>query len=192
MCLSSFTAVNLRVPAAQSQRKALQSLRTKKILQLMIKNVTFSPASVRIMKLSLATVLTLLGLLVVGPSSAAAQENIQTELGLHMEDLNTPWRRLRRQVNKPEKNASSLALVAEMRAAAVAASSLIPARTAGLPESQREGFLVEYEAGMKKLVELIDAIAVALKSGDNETATAIVGEINDFRRDAHERFKADD
>ncbi len=142
--------------------------------------------------LGLTSVLTLLGPLAVLPATAAAQDDSeQTELGLRMEDLNTPWRRLRRQVDKADKNAASVELLAQMREAAVAAGSMIPARTASIPEAQRERFQADYEAGMKKLVDQIDAISAALQAGDNAKAAELVGEMDDFRRDAHERFKAD-
>ena len=51
-------------------------------------------------------------------SSHAASPDDQTELGARMEKLNAPWRKLRRQVADPAKNAGSLELLAKIREAA--------------------------------------------------------------------------
>ncbi len=125
-------------------------------------------------------------------SLALAQEKPvekHTELEDKMEKMNAAWRKLRRQVADPAQNASSLALIAEIRAASAGADKLSPARAAEVPEADRARFLANYLAGMKKLAGMLDSLAAALKAGNNDEAGNALTDIASYQREAHKQFR---
>ena len=112
-----------------------------------------------------------------------------TELGRKMEDLNASWRKLRRQVADPAKNADSLDLVAKIKAASADAATLSPAKTGDLPEAERAKFQADYAAGMKKFAAMLDQLEAALKANHNDEAGKLVTALADFQRESHKLFR---
>ncbi len=137
----------------------------------------------------------LLALLLIGPAAAplatsqeeSAEEH--TELGDKMEKMNAAWRKLRRQLADPAKNASSLELVAAIRAASAGADQLTPAMAADVPEADRAKFLAGYRASMKKFAGLLDSLETALKAGNNEEAGKALTDIANFQKEAHKSYR---
>jgi hypothetical protein len=126
-----------------------------------------------------------------GPASFAEDKRNpdQTELGSRMEQINTAWRRLRRQVNDSGQNTASIALIAKIREAAKGTEQMSPVKALEIPEAKRAQFQADYAAAMEKFFSQIDKLEQALKVGDNVAAGKIVVAISDFQREAHKEFR---
>jgi len=141
--------------------------------------------------------LSCLALLVAGaPAGRAAEDKRSgqpaekhTELGDKMEKINAAWRKLRRQVAEPAKNADSLALLAEIRAASAGTEKMMPDKAADLPAADRAKFQADYAAGMRKFAGLLDQLEAALRTGRNDEAGKLVSAIADFQRESHKAFR---
>lgn len=112
-----------------------------------------------------------------------------TELGEQMDHLGSAFRKLRRQAGEAAKNESSLELVATMRGAAEAALKLVPAKAADLPEADRAKFVAAYQEQMQRFIGTLDALAKALKAGDNAEAQKLVGELGSLQKAGHKEYK---
>lgn len=125
---------------------------------------------------------------VVAQDAPAAKKD-HTELEDRMERINSAWRRLRRQVADPAQNASSLELIATIREAAKGTEKMKPAKIEEIPEAGRAKFLADYEAGMKKFFEQLDALEKALRANNNEEAGKVLSAIADHQKSSHKAFK---
>ena len=67
-----------------------------------------------------------------------------------------------------------------------------PALKAEKPKGDQAKFVADYQAGMKKFVELCGKLEAALKKGDNAEATKICGAMGDAQKAGHKEFKKDD
>lgn len=112
-----------------------------------------------------------------------------TELGEHMEKIGHAFRALGREVKDPSRNEDSLKQVEIIRANAEAASKLKPAKTADVPEEQQAKFLADYEEHMKGFRADIDALADALKAGNNAQAADLVQKLKHDMEDSHKEFR---
>lgn len=121
------------------------------------------------------------------PPAAAKKEH--TELEDRMEKINSAWRRLRRQAPEAAQNASSLELIASIREAAKGTEKMTPAKIEEIPEADRAKFLADYQAGMKKFMEQLDALEAALKANNNEEADKVARAIADHQKSSHKSFK---
>lgn len=125
----------------------------------------------------------------VAAQEAPAAKKEHTALEDRMEKINSAWRRLRRQVAEPAQNASSLELIATIREAAKGTEKMTPAKIEEVPEAERAKFLADYQAGMKKFFEQLDALETALKSSNNEEAGKVLSAIADHQKSSHKAFK---
>lgn len=134
-------------------------------------------------------------LLALSPAPfVAAQENAaakkdHTPLEERMEKINSAWRRLRRQVEDPAQNASSLELVARIREAAKGTEKMKPAKLEEVPEAERAKFLAEYRASLKKFAGQLDALEAALKGNRNAEAQQVIVAIGDHQKASHKAFR---
>ncbi|HYC73075.1 MAG TPA: cytochrome b562 [Opitutaceae bacterium] len=112
-----------------------------------------------------------------------------SELEDRMEKINSAWRRLRRQATDPAQNASSLELIATIREASKGTEKLTPARIEEVPEADRAKFMADYQAGMKKFFEQVDALEAALKANNNEEAGKVLAAIAEHQKASHKAFK---
>lgn len=117
------------------------------------------------------------------------EQEKHTELGDKMEKMNKAWRKLRRQVADPAKNADSLALIATMKTALAGADKLRPDKETDLPEAARAKFQADFVAGMKKLATGFDRLEAALKANNNEEAEKIIKDLGDLQKDSHKTFR---
>jgi hypothetical protein len=122
-------------------------------------------------------------------AQAAASAHAETELEGKMDTLNGAFRKLRRQVTDATKNAESLKLVAEIKAASEESVKLIPAKAADLPEDERAAFVSAYQTKMKEFFAKLGELEAALKAGQNEQAAKIVAALGDLQKDGHKTFK---
>lgn len=140
-------------------------------------------------RIALGLILLALITVPVLPAQERPADKKSTELESKMEKMNGAWRKLRRQIADPAMNASSLELLAKVRAAAAGAEKLTPIKAADVPEADRAKFQADYAAGMKKLDGLFGELEAALKAGNNEEANKLFNNINDFQRESHKAFR---
>ena len=126
------------------------------------------------------------------PVAVRAADEPETELGGKMEKIGGAFRALRRQVADPAKNADSLTKVATIRENAQAALKLEPAKKAEVPAAQQAKFVADYQAEMKKFIEMTTKVEAALKANNNAEAEKLLAAMNDHQKQSHKTFKKDD
>ncbi len=129
--------------------------------------------------------------LAVGPAVRAADEP-ETELGGKMEKMSSAFRALRRQITDASKNADSLAKVATIRQNAEAAIKLEPAKKVEIPAADQKKFVADYQADMKKFIELCGKLEAALKANNNEEAGTLLAAMGDAQKQGHKGYKKAD
>ena len=120
------------------------------------------------------------------PEAAGHEE---TELDGKMDAMNGAFRKLRRQIADPAANASSLELVAKLRAGAEESVKLVPARAASVPEADRAKFTEAYAAKMQAFVDEVTKLEVALQAGKNEEAATILTKLGAMQKEGHREFR---
>ncbi len=125
------------------------------------------------------------------PAVIKADEGGQedTPLGEAMDKMNSPFRKLRRQVADPAQNVASLVLVEKLAKATKEAAALLPERISKLPADKQEAAKTSYAEKMKELLATIDELGVALKAGKNEEAVKILEAIHDQEEAGHREFR---
>gem|GEM_PF-1000987 len=125
-------------------------------------------------------------------SNAAHHEEEHTELEESMSQMNKVWRKIKRGVKDPSKNAEMIEYLATVKAKAMEGIDMVPARKADVPAADQEKFMKGYVKEMKSLVKMLGKLEAKLAAGDNEAAIAIVGKIGDHRKESHEAYKRPD
>ena len=120
------------------------------------------------------------------------EEDEHTALEEEMSAMNKAWRSIRRQIKDPAKNASTLKLVAKVKAGAQKAVDLTPMLAEEQKGADKKKFMANYQKAMKRTVGLFGELEAALKADDNAKAEAVVKKLNDARSKGHERFKPED
>ena len=122
--------------------------------------------------------------------SAAKAEGAaaDTELAKQMEQIEDAMKKLRRTLKKPEDNAKSLELVAQMQQAAVASKSQTPAMAAGVPEAERQKFVQGYRKDMSRFIADMCQLEIDLLDGDNAKAVATFEKLKKWEDDGHEKY----
>ncbi len=115
-----------------------------------------------------------------------------TELGKTMEDLSSAYKKLRRQVKDPANNASSLALVQQIREDAEKAVKLTPALADDQPADKREAFVAAYHKKMREFIAAIEPLEAALKANKNADAAEFVAKLGGIQKQGHKQFKKPD
>lgn len=116
----------------------------------------------------------------------------KTALAKDMDKISKAMRKLKKQVKDSTQNDASLALVATIRDAAVAASNETPAWTADQPWADRPKFVSDYQAEMKKLIDAVDQLGAALKANDNVTAASLYAQLPHLEKEGHKQFRKPD
>ena len=125
--------------------------------------------------------------LVTGPLAAD-----ETELEAKMEKMGGAFRALRRQISDASKNADSLAKVATIRQNAEAALKFEPAMKKDIPANKQAKFVADYQAEMKKFIELCGKLEGALKANNNDEAAKLCAAMGDAQKAGHKSFKKED
>jgi soluble cytochrome b562 len=135
----------------------------------------------------------LLASCILSPLALRAQPPVsaheETELEGKMDALNGAFRKLRRQIGDATKNAESLKLVEEIRRAADEGAKLIPAKAAGLAESERAKFVADYQGKMKAFGAKVTELEAALKADKNEEAAKILAALGAMQKEGHKEFR---
>lgn len=120
------------------------------------------------------------------------EHKAETELEGKMDEMGGAFKKLRGQIQDAGKNEESVALVQKMKAAAVAAAKLTPAKAADLPEGERAKFTADFQKDMKEFVGTLEKLEAALKAGDNAGAAKMIGDIRSLQKEGHKEFKRPD
>ncbi len=128
--------------------------------------------------------------LAAGPFLNAA--DAETELGKKMEKMGGAFRAVRRQITDASKNADSLAKLATIKENAIASAKLEPAMKADKPAADQKKFVADYQAEMKKTIELIGKVEAALKANNNAEAEKLLAAVGDAQKAGHKQFKKAD
>ncbi len=117
------------------------------------------------------------------------KEAPDTPLAKDMHKIGAAVKKLRLQIKDPSQNDSSLGLVAEIRAAAVAASTETPAYAADQPAEKRVEFVADFQSDMKEFIGKVDALADALKTNDNAAAVDGLKALFAAEKEGHKEFR---
>jgi len=143
---------------------------------------------------SLFAVLTLpallAGALALGAISAP-QEEEETELEKQMVVVEDGVKALRRSTRDPSRVAESLATLATVQAAALAAKQEVPVMAAAIPEGEREAFVKGYRKEMVIFVTSLLELETALLDGDADVIKAAYRTVHDMEDSGHDRFTED-
>jgi len=123
------------------------------------------------------------------PLFSFAADSSPSELDDLMEQINSAFRKLTRQVSNPAKNADSLAAVATMHERAVESAKLEPKRKAEMPAAEQAKFVADYQAGMKTFIGQLDKLKASLEAGKNDEAAEILKTLKQSQEDGHKQFK---
>lgn len=113
----------------------------------------------------------------------------ETELGETMDRMNTSWRKLRRQIADANLNASSLELVAKLKAGAEKALTYPPDLARDIPADKRDAFIAGYQAKMKEVIAALGQLEALLTQGDNPAAVELIAKIAALQKAGHKEYK---
>lgn len=142
-----------------------------------------------LLKRALLLIVTLSVITPVLPPLHASAGGKHSELEDAMEKMNGAFRKLRRQVADATKNANSLELVANLRAASEKSVDLAPKLAAERPEAERPAFIAAYKKQMQEFVAALAPLEAALKANNNAEAEKIVADLGARQKQGHKDFK---
>ena len=106
-----------------------------------------------------------------------------------MQAMDKVFRALNAQVKDPAQNAASLAAVAQLQAATVAAKDGVPPLVAALPEAERPARMVEYKKEMDNLLHQEITLEEQLLAGDNAKAVETLAAMQATQQEGHRGFR---
>ena len=131
--------------------------------------------------------------LVLAPAGAFAQTKKKgrpdTDIEKAMGQIAGAVRKLKNQVTDPAQNATSLALVATIRAGALEAKKHAPLRAADVPEGDRAAFVADFQKGMDEFLAAVAKLERALKDGKNDEAGRLFKELGRLQKAGHKDFQ---
>ena len=149
----------------------------------------FYSLDMKIRILLLAALISLPSVVALRAENQKKQPQEETELEGKMDKMGSAWRKLKRQVADPSKNAESLELLAAIRVSAEEAAKLSPAKADDVHASDRAKFVADYQAEMRKLIVELDKLEAALKADKNDEATKLVADIGAMQKAGHKEFQ---
>jgi soluble cytochrome b562 len=126
---------------------------------------------------------------VFAAANAAPAKEDQTELGEKMSEISKAFKKLRNQVSDTAKNEESLMLVASIRENTFASLSLVPEKTADLPEAEQAKFKADFTNKMQSLLTDVDKLEAAFKAGNNEEAKSLLEALGNAQKEGHKEFR---
>ena len=136
--------------------------------------------------------LLLLAALLLAPAVLFAQpkkDRPDTDIEKDMHKIGRAYRQLRKQVNDPAQNASSLELVAAIKAGALDARTHTPLKAADVPEADRAAFEAGFQKKMDEFVAAVGQLEEALKTGNNTEAARLAGELDRLQKTDDKEFR---
>ncbi len=122
-------------------------------------------------------------------TTAQAQDEPKTPLGKKMAAMNTAMKAVGRQIDDPSKNASTLEQIAIIETNAKASLTLEPEKKEKIPAAEQAKFVSDYQAGIKKLLAVVDKMKAAVKAGNNAEASKLLDEMKGNQREGHKEFR---
>jgi cytochrome c556 len=113
----------------------------------------------------------------------------KTDLAKQMDRIGKSVRTLKKQIANPAQNAASLALVATIHEAATASLNLVPAKADDLTGPAKDAFVADFRADLKTFIGGVDALAAALKAGDNAAAVKDLTRLISLEKQDHKQFR---
>ncbi|MBI4623973.1 MAG: hypothetical protein HY736_12250 [Verrucomicrobia bacterium] len=144
---------------------------------------------IRVLLLTLICALAIVPGVQAQAGQSKSEDEPETELDKRMEKMSGAFRRLRRQVEDPTKNADSLERIKIILENTQAALKFEPAKKADLPAAEQAKFVAAYQAEMKDFISLVGKVEAALKANNNEEAKKLVGAMGDQQKKAHKEFQ---
>jgi len=123
------------------------------------------------------------------PASAPAAKKAKTDLEKAMSTIGRANRQLKKQIGDASQNASSLELVAKMRAGAEESVKLIPAKAQDLPAGERDAFTAKYQTSMKDFLAGVTKLEADLKANNNAAAQVDLKNLNDQEKEGHKSYR---
>jgi soluble cytochrome b562 len=129
-----------------------------------------------------------------GPLAGRATAEEETELGREMEQLADAYKELRKGLKAPDPAQAaryrelSQAIVAHAEAAAL----LEPALAEKQAGAAQEKMVAEFQQGMGRFAEKAKALDGAVAAGDFEKAAKLAAELNDLKKEGHEKFQEEE
>jgi soluble cytochrome b562 len=112
-----------------------------------------------------------------------------TDIEKDMHKIGRAYRQLRKQVNDPAQNASSLELVATIKASAQEAQKYTPLKAADLPEQDRAAFEASFQQKMGKFIDTVGQLEEAPKTGNNSEAARLAEVLGQLQKTDHKEFR---
>jgi len=106
-----------------------------------------------------------------------------------MQAMDKVFRVLNAQIKDPAQNAASLAAIAQMQAASVAAKDAMPPLVAALPAAEQAARIVEYKKEMVKLLRQELDLEEQLLAGDNAKAAETLAAMQATQQEGHRGFR---
>jgi hypothetical protein len=103
--------------------------------------------------------------------------------------MDKAFRALNAQVKDAAQNAASLAVIAQMEAATVAAKDGMPPLVAALPAADQAARLIEYKKEMTKLLRQELDLEDQLLAGDNAKAAETLAAMQATQQEGHRGFR---
>lgn len=129
-----------------------------------------------------------------GPAGRGGPSEPETELGKHMSQISDAYRAMRAgQVADPTdaaKKDAALAQIAIIRENMTAALDLIPAYTEQQPEDEKEQFVENFHAQVRKFLAALDEFEAAVTAGNTEAAGPLYSALGDVQREGHMTYRA--
>jgi hypothetical protein len=116
----------------------------------------------------------------------------KSELNNTMEDMDESWKKLKRTLRKPDQNAESLKLLADMQAKSLTCKGMIPTKAEKVPEADRAKFITAYRKEMTNLLIDLCNIEQAILDGDNAKAVDLYKATNERQDKDHDQFMQKD
>lgn len=140
----------------------------------------------------LSSVVCFLCVLLTAPS-VFSQDHEETPLEKEMEAMNDSWKAVRRAVKEPSQFAGAakkVGTIIEHTKKALEMKPMLLADQDG--DEAKNAFMAGYQKEMKELLALFEDLKLALETGDQEAAEALVGKINDAKKHGHREYKPKD
>ena len=126
----------------------------------------------------------------LGVSTARAQNPPSVDRPMpYMQALNRIVGLLRDQVGDASRNASTIALTADMEWSTISAKEAVPLRSLILPEPEKKAMLAGYRREFIKLMRQELDLEEQLLNNDNAAAAQTLRGIEETENEGHEKFR---
>ncbi len=133
----------------------------------------------------------LLALPLLSSLASLHAEAPDTPLEKQMQTLARGMKKLSLQVSDPAKQQDMLTLVESLKRAATDAKAFNPKKTASVPPSSQEKFLIDYRAQLDRLADTFSQTEEALQAGQYDKAKSLLDALKSIKKEGHTKFKQD-